>query len=52
MKQLIVLISMILLGIAVAVVVLSFTETANTLSEEVKSNVLSTFSDDNIPAGN
>lgn len=52
MKQLIVLISMILLGIAVAVVVLSFTETASTLSKGVESEVLSTFSEYNIPAGN
>ena len=52
MKQLIVLISMILLGIAVAVVVLNFTETASTLSEGVESKVQSTFSEYNIPAGN
>ncbi len=45
MKQLIVLIATMLLGIAVALVVLSFTNTASTLSEGVESKVQSTFSD-------
>lgn len=43
MKQLIVMIATILLGIAIAVVVLGFSDTAQTLSSGVGSKVETTF---------
>ena len=45
MKQLIVLIAMMLLGVAVAAIVLSFTKTANDMSSGVHEEVTSTFED-------
>ena len=43
MKQLIVMIATILLGIAIAVVVLGFSDTASTLSSGVSTKINSTF---------
>ena len=44
MKQLIVMIATILLGIAIAVIVLGFTDTAATLSSGAGSKITETFS--------
>ena len=50
MKQLIVMIATILLGIAIAVVVLGFSDTATQLSSGVGSKITSTFSGQ-LPSG-